>query len=273
MPEILSRCRRWLGICIFFGLLGIATLVPQKAAASDTENEFEGQEILFLLEEAYTQEKGEWQIGASLNQSLEGPDERAWELEVEYGITNRLQLFVELPFVDSVNNTGGIGDPEIGLDYALMKDTGGNIPEFTVGAAIMLPTGDNDNGPGMGGFGYQLSARISKALASGIFVHGLAEYEAVPDARQDGADLSLREYGFGAGFAYAPIDDLYLITEYLWAKEREKQNGFTETEVEQLLSFGVTYEFANDISIGLGGAVGLNSDSESKAFALAQWEF
>lgn len=270
---MLSRYYQWHGAASACGLIGSILLIPHQAHASGSGDEFEGQEILFLLEEAYTQEKGEWQIGAAVSQSLEGPDERGWELEVEYGLTDRLQVFVELPVLDGPRGNGGVGDPEIGLDYAILKDTGGSTPEFTVGAAVTLPVGDNGNGPGNGGLGYQLSARISKALAPDVFIHGLTEYEAVPDARQNGADLSLREYSFGAGFAYAPIDDLFLVAEYLWEKEREKQNGIVETEVEQLLSFGVTYEFANAISIGVAGAAGLNNDSRSQFFALAQWEF
>ncbi len=273
MPKILSRRHYLPRICTSLGLIGSVALVPQQAVASNPEDEFDGQEILFLLEEAYTQEKSEWQIGASLSQSLEGPDERGWELEVEYGFTDRLQFFVELPIVDGPFNSGGMGDPEIGLDYAILKDTGRSTPEFTVGAAITLPVGDNENGPGNGGVGYQLSARVSKALAPDIFIHGLAEYEAVPNARQDGADLSLREYSFGAGFAYAPIDNLFLVSEYLWAKERQKEGGFVEREIEQYLSIGATYEFENDISIGLGAAVGLNENSLSQLFLLTQWEF
>ncbi len=273
MSKILSRRHYLPRICASLGLIGSIALVPQQAVASEPEDEFEGQEILFLLEEAYTQEKGEWQIGTSLSQSLEGPDERGWELEVEYGFTDRLQLFVELPMVDGPFNSGGIGDPEIGLDYAILKDTGGSMPEFTVGAALTLPVGDNENGPGNGGVGYQLSARISKALTTDIFIHGLTEYEAVPNARQDGADLSLREYSFGAGFAYAPIDNLFLVTEYLWENEWEKQGGIAETEIGQYLSFGATYEFENNISIGLGAAAGVNRNSLSQLFLLAQWEF
>lgn len=246
-------------------------LVPQKAVASDTENEFEGQEMLFLLEEAYTQEKGEWQIGVSLGQTLEGADERQWEFELEYGLTDRLQIFAELPLRDS--RSGGIGDPEIGLDYALLKDSGDNIPEFTIGAALTVPVGDNNSGPGNGGVGYQLSARLSKALTTDFFVHALAEYEAVPNARQDGEDFSLREYALGAGLAYSPKEGLFLVAEYLWEKAREKQDDIIETESEHLLSTGITYEFDNDLSIGLGGAVGLNSDADSQFFALMQWEF
>lgn len=270
---MLSRNRHWHRACISLCLVGSILLVPDQALASDSEEEFEGQEMLFLLEEAYTQQKGEWQIGAALSQSLDGQSERGWELEIEYGFTDRFQAFAELPILDGPHGNDGFGDPEIGLDYAILKDTGGSVPEFTVGAAIILPVGNNQNGPGSGGLGYQLSARISKALTPDIFIHGLAEYEAVPDARKDGMGFSLHEYGLGAGIAYAPIDDLFLVAEYLWEKEREKQNGMVEAEVEQLLSVGVTYEFPNDISIGLGGAVGLNDESTSQLFALAQFEF
>ncbi len=271
MPETPSRYNDWLRLCVALGLICSITLVPQKAAASDTENEFEAQEMLFLLEEAYVQDKGEWQIGASLNQTLEGPDERQWEFEIEYGLTDRLQFFAELPLRDSRN--GGIGDPEIGLDYALLKDSGGDIPEFTVGAALSVPVGNNDSGPGNGGVGYQLSARLSKALTTDFFVHALAEYEAVPNARQDGEDFSSREYALGAGLAYSPAKGLFLVAEYLWEKEREKQDDIIESESEHLLSAGITYEFDNDLSIGLGGAIGLNSNVDSQFFALMQWEF
>lgn len=49
-----------------------ATALSSNAAQSDDDlDSFEEQDFLFLLEEAYTQEKGEWQAGVAFDHSLD----------------------------------------------------------------------------------------------------------------------------------------------------------------------------------------------------------
>ncbi|MEL7541455.1 MAG: hypothetical protein AAGJ51_11175 [Pseudomonadota bacterium] len=85
------------------------------------DDDFEQHDFLFLVEEAYTQEAGEPQIGFAFDYGFDNED---WAIagEFEYGFTERLQAFVEIPFQNSPQNDFDIGNVEFGVDYALLKD-------------------------------------------------------------------------------------------------------------------------------------------------------
>ncbi len=233
-----------------------AGVAPAKADDDDGQ-EFEQQDFLFQLEEAYTQEAGEWQIGAKADFAFD-PWTALYELEVEYGLTDRLQVSVELPIVDGEEGSG-VGDMEFAVDYALVKDQGGRAPELTVGFGASAPTGEADDGTGAGAWGYEASFRASKQVVPTVYAHALFAYEWVPDGGPDADALS--EWAVGAGLAWRAADDVALLVEYLREREREEEDAVIERETESYLSAGVVLEVADDVEIGAAGAVGLNDDS------------
>ena len=246
----------------FYTRAAVAALTifaSQPALADDDDDfgEFEGQEFLFQLEEAYTQEAGEWQVGAGFDKSFD-PSESLFEFEVEYGITDRLQVAVEFPLLSEGGETG-VGDIEFAVDYALLKETGEGMPELTIGFGAAAPTGDEVNGFGVGGWGYEVSLRASKQIHENVFAHATGAFEWVPNGGAD-AD-ALTEWVIGAGAAWQASEPLTFVAEYLREMERETDAGMVDHETESYLSGGLSYEIADDLLVGAAGAVGLNDDS------------
>ncbi len=239
-----------------------------KCFAEERDDEAQEQDFLFLLEEAYVQEKGEWQVGIAWDRTI-GATSDSFEFEVEYGLTDRLQVAMELPVVND-DDASGVGDLEFALDYALLKDEGALAPEFTIGAGAIAPTGGD--GTGSGTWGYETSVRVSKQIAEGFYMHGAGAREAVPGGGPD-ADL-LREWSAGAGAALRVNNALTLTGEYIREVEREDEAGNSEKEVESYVTGGLILKISDLLEIGAAGGAGLTEDSADARFIAkfqAEW--
>lgn len=226
---------------------------------------FQQQDFLFLLEEAYTQEAGEWQASASLDRQF-NPGSSLVELDLEYGITERLQLSVQLPWSHEPG-ASGLSASELAIDYAVLKDEGFATPELTIGAAVIAPTGDDD--VSLNGWGYEVSLRTSKLVLPATYVHGMVAYERVTSEGESAAEWSL-----GGGLAFRPSRCLTLIGEYIHEIERETDGlGATERQSEDFLSGGIVFEIADDLLIGAGGALNLQDSDEHRLLASVQIEW
>ena len=234
---------------------GLST--PAFADADDGLDEA-AHEFLFLIEEAYTQEAGEWQFGVAFDHAFEGSVSQ-YSVEVEYGITERLQLEAELPVTDG-EGVYGVGDVEFSVAYALLKESEGASPEFTIAVSAVAPTGDADDGLGTGDWGFEASAQLSKKLRDGLYAHIVGGREWTPNGGADAEHLS--EWLFGLGAAAYAGDRFALIAEYLREMEREIEQGVTERAVEEYASAGFGYEVFEDVTVGASGAVGLNDESD-----------
>ncbi len=253
---------------VTFGVVAFS-LVAGSAWAQD-DGLFEEQDFLFQLEEAYTQDAGEWQVGASFDRSFNSRGS-LYEFEVEYGFTDRIQGSFSLPVIDNPG-ADGVGDIELGLDYAVLKDTGRGSPEVTLGAEFSLPTGDEDEGLGNGSAGIEVSARASQQFHPDVHGHALVAYEWITNGGS-GAD-SLREWSLGVGAAWEVQDPVTVVVEYLRERERAEVGPFVSRETESYLSAGFVFELIDDLEFGLAGAVGLTDDSADGRFlAKIQFEF
>jgi hypothetical protein len=128
-------------ICLasFFILLMHGSASAQKKAGIN-----ELLQELFIGETVYAQEKSEIQMTvkpAYWNQK-EGTKLKNFPLQVEYGITDRFQVDVELPYVfhnlKDEQATGNSGNIELGFLYNILK---GNKPfAFSVAMSAGFPT-------------------------------------------------------------------------------------------------------------------------------------
>jgi hypothetical protein len=184
------------------------------AHAGAENSEFEEQQFLFLIEEAYTQEKGEWQVSFVSQyfdrQKLrefeyeEGEreekkiitDQWFWITELEYGLTDWLQVEMEVPFghlrkrIIEDNTTThldeiGIGDVETGISMRLFEENDAQWWSGTVSTCLtaIFPTGDWEKDMGTDHFGWEASISISKMLNECV-IHLKGGIAATNDARE-----------------------------------------------------------------------------------------
>ena len=133
------------------------------------------QEFTFIVEPAYTQEKGEWQINLgfalpkyqnSIATHLES------SISLEYGFTDALQA----EFSSSRSNEleGGL-DSEMGMEYELglslvLTEQDNFMPQFTLVAGVIAEEGE---------YGYEAGLLYSYQVVEQHFIHGNFIYEAI----------------------------------------------------------------------------------------------
>ena len=246
-------------------LMAVGSLYFVGAAFAE---EFEQQEVLFLLEEAYTQEEGESQFGFSLDYS----DGRDWalEFEYEYGITDRLQVFFEGPIEAMDERTARFGNIEFGLDYAILKDEGPNSPpELTIGIGVSAPTSSRSDD-----WEIEPNIRIAKMVSEGLYLHGLLAGEVAIGGGESGFDEGgFDEWVLGGGVGWALNEDVIATLEYLREAERENDDAVTDWETTQFLSGSLAVEFENELIIGAAIAQSVEGDAETRAILKAQIEW
>lgn len=232
------------------------------AAASDGNAvRDEAQDFLFQFEEAYTQQDGETQISILYDRAFE-PRGSGASIEFEYGVTDRLEISAELPLTFGPGEAGA-GDMEFGVDYALMLESG-QAPALTIGVSASAPTGDAEEGRGVGGWSYETSLRASKQALDGLTIHLAGAYGWTPNGGAEGD--SLTEWSIGAGGAIRASDRLTLIAEYLRESERIDEGGAVSHEVTSYLSAGSIFEIIEGVSLGAAGAAGVGGESADVRF-------
>ena len=269
----------------------------------DDEEEEPEQDFLFLNEEAYVQEEGEWQIDLStsfaggLEKELESEDELSeamaefdeftFELAMEYGFTEDFQVEMELlwmqvdgsledgadpadfEFDDSVS---GIADAEIAFAYRLLEESE-EQPTVTIALEIMAPIGDDEFTADTWGFGPSIA--VSKSLERAGYIHANLGYEIVNGAVEGDEEVDERELFYGVSYAYPLSEESYLLLEIAGATEKEEsiEEG-SETTRTLYFAPGYVYETEGAAAIGISAALGLTDDSfDWIASARISWEF
>ncbi len=275
---------------LYWFLLTIAILVLQpgpvgvQAEPAHDEDEASEQQFLFFMEEAYTQEAQEVQISlfSYFQDEQQAPGESEsysrWVAgaEIEYGLTDWLQIEFEAPYLhrrvdddgDEQSETGW-GDSEIGVS-ALLHREGAAWWDATVSVSVeaMIPTGDYRKGLGADRTGWGLAIAASKCLDD-VVIHLGAGMEWVNDAKEveigddpDNAETSdLEEFACGAALVHRTTDTLESILELTAEFETERGDDGTEHETEVYLTPGFRYALDDDVEIGLGLPIGLTDDA------------
>lgn len=275
----------------------------------DDDDRFEGEDFLFRLEEAYAQRRGELQVSFAFDfasgrererefsfedgkRDVETETSRAntygYLVEIEYGVTDRLQIEVEIPYFsvrerssEGLFESGNLADIEVGLGYALVEETE-TLPAVLASFEIALPTGDHRKEIGNDRFGY--GGRLAMSKDFGRWVgHLNVGYEYVNDARlwfangEDGPKLDLNGIEYGAGVVYKFDDSWHGIVELVGetGEELELDGRRWETELSLIpgLRYGIETRGFGDFEFGVAFPVGLTSDSEDwGVIAKVQWE-
>jgi len=236
-----------------------ALLNTPVSAQAPTEDQGPQQaEFLFLMEDAYLEEHDEWEAALTVDHRLR-PSKTIYTVELGYGVSDDLQIEIEVPFEDR-NRSSGFGDAEVGLDVALLQTDDGQPFQLTAGAAVVIPTGDKNDGIGTGDWGYELSLRAATHITPSVQVNLAAGHEALPNGGT--AADAVKEWSAGVGLTWSVDDDAQIVSEFLHEREREEASDETEHEVENYLSTGVIVEVVDGVSFGSATAFGLSHDSD-----------
>ena len=209
----------------------------------------------FATEDAGVAGKGVVQAEMSWDYSRwgNGDGEHAFLLVPIFGITDRIELSAEIPWLfhdpkggDSVN---GIGDVNFVGKFLLFEEKG-NWPAFALKGAFKTNTGSETRGLGSGDLDYSLVAVASKTLGS-FTLHTMFGYTFVgANGNENIRDIYL--YGFAVD--YALTDSFHLVSEVTGSR----QPDITEPHDPVSCLIGSFYKISEKITVDGGVRFGLN---------------
>jgi hypothetical protein len=135
--------------------IALAALVSVTAAATAREADADDQPVqeLFVGETVFVQDHGEVQLTSGFD-VRKTADSKSWTASqvMQYGLTDRLELDAEVPFVSGLGTTAvraaGIGDIEVGALLGVARNI--RAGALSLGARVRLPTGNENKGHGDG---------------------------------------------------------------------------------------------------------------------------
>jgi hypothetical protein len=238
-------------------------------------------EELFKTDEVYPEEKGELEVGlSSVYQNHAGGADWTVPLEMEYGLTDRLQLEAEWDslvqrFPAHRPAVRGIGDLELGAQYSFMDIAGTGLhiaPRF----AVEAPAGNVNRDLGDGFLEYEPAIIVAKDFPalhnSQVFTEfgpGIVQRIRRP-ADADDAEPSAHELNWSSGF-FVLFGRAAATMEFNWSNNTWNHHG---TENEMYLTPGALWRVRPSVELGLGIPVGLNQSSDHfEVIAHVVWEF
>jgi outer membrane putative beta-barrel porin/alpha-amylase len=243
-------------------LLPLGTLIAAEPLAKGI------QDNSFFIEEAYNQEPGVVQHIFNLAIDFtNGSREIAPSFTQEWPVFSQTHQFsYTIPYLFTEHDNG---IEDMRLNYRLQAFMEGKYtPAFAPRLSLVLPTGDSDNGFGIGVVGYEFNLPLSKIVSDRWTLHFNAGMSVFPNAHHN---RDLTNYNVGASAIYAISRDFNLMLEALaGSNEDVAEDVFAiEPSVERsttaIISPGARYAFnlPNDTQIVIGAAlpIGLTSDS------------
>lgn len=173
----------------------------------------------FLMEEAYNQEAG---VVQHISTFVLQRETRAWiyAFTQEWPLfSQRHQLSYTVPFISAGRGTGsGFGDVAIHYRYQLADGTRSGIlvaPRLS----LLLPTGDERRGRGVGGTALQFNLPISVEHSPRFVTHWNAGATFTPSARNEiGDEATTRGYNLGGSMIWLAHSALNAMLEVVWAR-------------------------------------------------------
>ena len=228
-------------------------------------------EEFFLVESAYPQERGEYQLTLGtdyVRDSSEGDGQLA-RFGIEYGVTDRLQIEASL---DAWRNrevlddggraeNSGLGEFEFGMSYAFPTAAASGL-RYVVGIEITAPVGDVDKELGEGFWVYEPFLIVSRNfgeetnLTLGLSYGFRERHETPAEADDVEPETDELELSLGLVRAFGPA---WRGTFELTYETDELHDSGGETEA--FLAPGLVYSGMEDLEFGIGMAAGLTADS------------
>jgi len=229
-----SRCPSWrlIGstagffLCASPGDTPLAAQEPAKQSAYSPAQPSAArgpiEDNSFLIEEAYNQEGGVVQHISTF--ALQRAT-HAWvyTFTQEWPLfSQRHQLSYTVPFISAGRGTGsGVGDVALNYRYQLADGAQSGIA-VAPRVSLLLATGDERRGRGVGGTGLQVNLPISAELSPRLMAHWNAGATYTPSARNDiGDEASTRTYNLGGSLIWLAAPAFNVMLESAWARAEE----------------------------------------------------
>ncbi len=247
--------------CIRSALLVCAScFLAAHAIAGEADKPEPIQDNSFLIEEGYNQDAGVMQhIGAFWHQRG-GQFDFAFIQEFPLG-SKLHQLSYIVPGSRTDDNTG-VGDVFLNYRYQLVDN---DQVAFAPRLSLLLPTGDEDRGLGMGGASVQVSLPLSAQIAPHIVTHTNIGVTYTPRADNGSGDRNdTLGHNLGQSIIWLAHSRFNVLLEAVWfRKETVTGPGARQREDTFLINPGVrwAYDFDNGLQIvpGIAFPIGIGS--------------
>ncbi len=209
-------------------------------------------------DDAYTLDKGVFTISLGSVFTREANHDKEIDLNIDlgYGITDRLEITADIPFVflnpEAGINEEGIGDISVRPEYMFLEERE-NIPAMSLAATFELQSGDKDKGLGSGATDYSLSLQVSKNFDP-VSVHFNLGYTFIGKSKGEDLD-NVIFYNFAC--EYVITGKLTLVGELIG--QTNSDPGATNDPMEILA--GMIYEITSNVNFDVGFGAGLNNAS------------
>jgi hypothetical protein len=255
--------------------------------AEEIQDEFEGQQFLFLMTEGYNQEEGELQVSFTSQyldrqRSKEGDEVKTknqweWITSVEYGLWDWLEFEVGIPFAHIHEQTTedgettnldetGISDIETGIRIKLFEEEQDKWWSHTLSAGFEVgwPSGRWRKDLGTDQFGWETNLVLSKTTDKWAY-HLLGGFGMTNDAREQGESekVDVEEFEVGGALVYGATDRLDIICELFAELGKEKNGSSVIHETEFYITPGVGYELFENFKMGFCVPIGLTDESHN----------
>lgn len=179
--------------------------------------------------------------------------EQVFMLVPVYGVTESLELSVEIPYLFHNPETGssenGIGDINLVAKYLVIQEKDA-MPAFTVKGVVKMDNGDYDRGLGSGDKDYSLVAVASKAFGPAT-VHGMFGYTWIGDKKDDNLqDITL----YGIAVDYGVIEPFHILAEVNGNRHPDRN----ETDHPLTALIGGSYKVSDNLTLDAAYRKGLN---------------
>jgi len=250
----------------------IAAALPAGAQIQDNS---------FLIEEAYNQGPGVVQHINTFT-LFDDTDDWAYSFTQEWPAPGlRHQLSYTLPWQSlegSPDGKDGAGDVALNYRYQLLG-SGETAVAVSPRFSLILPTGDEEEGRGLGALGFQVNLPLSVVLGSRAITHVNLGATFTPGAKNEfGDEADLTAYNFGQSFIWLARDNFNVMLELAYNSGEEiVGRGLTEGSDSFFINPGIrwSHDFANGLQIvpGLAVPIGVGpSEGERAVFVYLSFE-
>ncbi len=285
------RCQKGTRVASFCIILVFLLVTHSTVSAQEESEEVSIQDNSFLIEEAYNQEKGviqnifNWVPSWDVNHGIR-------HRETDFLFTQEWPIFSQkhqfsyaIPstrFTDQepggpIFQAAGIGDIILNYRYQLLGGKGQELsisPRFS----LVLPSGDENLGIGMGKLGYQFELPVSKEFDHWCFHFDIGaaitpDVTVGVDPRLGLPGQTLYGYNVGGSMIYKLMPNFHLMLETLatW-DENLLLEGTRDSNLEWFVSPGVRWApYTNgevQWVLGIAAPIGVNRDAPDASLFL-----
>ncbi|HJU65482.1 MAG TPA: hypothetical protein VJ596_07380 [Gemmatimonadaceae bacterium] len=255
--------------------LALAAMLSAPAAAQGSSRTTDSgrdappiQDNSFLIEEAYNQERGVVQHISTFDVGDRGQWQYAFTQEWPVrGQRHQFSFTIPVQHAEEGGVSGtGLGDVLINYRLQLASGAASGVA-FAPRLSLLLPTGDEGRGRGMGAVGLQGNLPLSVELSRQFVMHFNAGATVVPSARSP-LDATATVYGFNVGQStiWLVRRSFNVMLELAWTSE---EGVVAEDAVERESSFVIApglrgaIDFASGLQIVPGIAFPIEMQSGS----------